>query len=173
MSQIEEVVNKVKPEYFAQLRKRIDDPGYFQTFRLKELLPVLLSEIPELPTFENHKDWYHTTGDGYGFRNLVGDKAKELGHLLAEKLNTKLVDAQYTYCTKGYKLKEHFDANGKNSFVVLFYLMTGQNDPLILVDRGNAKVPATAGLVTGMEGYITHYVDTMSEDRMLIKYDME
>lgn len=172
MSEVESVLGKIDPNYFLQLRKRIDEPGYFQTFRLKSLLPSLLSEVPELPSFEDHKDWHHITGDGYGFRNLVGETANELGERLAEKLGTSLVAAHYTYCTKGYKLKEHCDSNGENTFVVLIYLITGPNDPLILVDRNRTKVPAAPGLATGMEGFITHYVDTMEEDRLLIKYDM-
>lgn len=174
MKSVDDVIDKIDPKYFDQLKKRIESPGYFQTFRLKDLLPSLLAEVPELPTFEDHKDWHHITGDGYGFRNLVGKQAEKLGKTLAKRLGTKMLAAHYTYCTKGYKLREHCDSNGTNSFVVLMYLFTGPNDPLIFVtDKGKEKIPAAAGMVTGMEAFITHYVDTMEEDRLLIKFDME
>lgn len=173
MTHVESVIEKINPKYFDQLRSRIDGPGYFQTFRLKELLPTLLAEVPELPSFEDHKGWHHIINDGYGFRNLVGKEAQKLGELLADRLGSTLLAAQYTYCTKGYKLRKHRDSNGKNTFVVLLYLQTGPNDPLILVDKGDAKIPAAPGMATGMEAMITHYVDTMEDDRLLIKFDMQ
>lgn len=169
MQEIDKIIDRVRPEQYAAMRDRIEEPGFFQSLRLKDVVPFLESEVPDLPNEIDPRSW-DLDNSGLGYRNAPGQAGIYFGQKLAEKLNAEFVSAHYSYCLKSMEMRTHWDANGQNRFVALIYITTGASDPLILTES-DQKLAATRGMMTGLEANVIHRVDTMSDNRLLLRMD--